>query len=91
MPRSRLPPPAPRGTATMHRGADKQTVGYSHFACIDSGFATIALGATLRRWHGITDVRFFERHSTLCGTWFVNTYPGNRPPSPFRPASLPLF
>ncbi|KOS21985.1 putative monooxygenase [Escovopsis weberi] len=51
-------------------------VTYSQFACIGSGFSAIALGATLKRWHGITDVRFFERHSDLGGTWFANQYPG---------------
>ncbi|KYK59859.1 hypothetical protein DCS_00993 [Drechmeria coniospora] len=55
---------------------EKQPVGYSQFACIGSGFSAIGLGATLKRWYGITDVRFFERHEDLGGTWFVNTYPG---------------
>lgn len=49
---------------------------YSQFACIGSSFSAIALGATLKRWYGITDIRFFERHSELGGTWFTNTYPG---------------
>jgi cation diffusion facilitator CzcD-associated flavoprotein CzcO len=49
---------------------------YSQFACIGTGFSAIGLGATLKRWYGITDVRFFERHSQLGGTWFVNQYPG---------------
>lgn len=49
---------------------------YSQFACIGSGFSAIALGATLKRWYGITDIRFFERHSELGGTWLTNTYPG---------------
>lgn len=56
--------------------AEKQSIGYSQFACIGSGFAAIGLGATLKRWYGITDVRFFERHGDLGGTWFINTYPG---------------
>jgi cation diffusion facilitator CzcD-associated flavoprotein CzcO len=50
---------------------------YSQFACIGTGFSAIGLGATLKRWYGIDDVRFFERHSQLGGTWFVNQYPGN--------------
>ncbi|KJZ75731.1 hypothetical protein HIM_04888 [Hirsutella minnesotensis 3608] len=54
----------------------KQGVTYSQFACIGSGISAIALGATLKRWYGITDVRFFERHDDLGGTWFANTYPG---------------
>ncbi|RFU81121.1 hypothetical protein TARUN_1075 [Trichoderma arundinaceum] len=53
--------------------ADKVT--YSQFACIGTGFSAIALGCTIKRWHGITDVRFFEKHSDLGGTWFVNQYP----------------
>ncbi|KAH6607263.1 hypothetical protein Trco_003576 [Trichoderma cornu-damae] len=51
-------------------------VTYSQFACIGAGFSGIALGCTIKRWHGITDIRFFERHSDLGGTWFVNQYPG---------------
>jgi cation diffusion facilitator CzcD-associated flavoprotein CzcO len=54
---------------------------YSRFACIGSGFSAIGLGATLQRWYGIDDVRFFERHSQLGGTWFVNQYPGMAPPA----------
>lgn len=49
---------------------------YSRFACIGSGFSAIGLGATLKRWYGIDDVRFFEKHSELGGTWFANQYPG---------------
>lgn len=51
---------------------------YSQFACIGAGFSAIGLGATLKRWYGITDVRFFERHSKLGGTWHINQYPGRR-------------
>ncbi|KAF5563133.1 ACB 4-hydroxyacetophenone monooxygenase [Fusarium phyllophilum] len=47
----------------------------SQFACIGAGFSGIALGATLKRWYGITDVLFFERHSDLGGTWYANKYP----------------
>ncbi|POR39696.1 Uncharacterized protein TPAR_00120 [Tolypocladium paradoxum] len=54
---------------------EKQRVGYSQFACIGSGFSAVGLGATLKRWYGITDIHFFERHSDLGGTWFANTYP----------------
>ncbi|KAG6039002.1 hypothetical protein E4U41_003357 [Claviceps citrina] len=49
---------------------------YSRFACIGSGFSAIGLGATLKRWYGITDIQFFERNSDLGGTWFANKYPG---------------
>ncbi|KAK3485558.1 uncharacterized protein B0T23DRAFT_390620 [Neurospora hispaniola] len=49
---------------------------YSQFACIGSGFSAIALGATLQRWYGITDIRFFEKQSQLGGTWHINQYPG---------------
>ncbi|RDA96199.1 hypothetical protein CP533_1618 [Ophiocordyceps camponoti-saundersi (nom. inval.)] len=53
-----------------------QDVSYSQFACIGAGCSAIALGATLKRWYGIDNVRFFERHADLGGTWFINTYPG---------------
>lgn len=49
---------------------------YSQFACIGAGFSGIGLGATLKRWYGISDIRFFERHDQLGGTWYVNQYPG---------------
>ncbi|KAK1995030.1 FAD/NAD(P)-binding domain-containing protein [Colletotrichum falcatum] len=49
---------------------------YTQFACVGTGFSGIALGATLKRWYGIGDIRFFERHADLGGTWFVNQYPG---------------
>ncbi|KAJ4201499.1 hypothetical protein NW767_006587 [Fusarium falciforme] len=49
---------------------------YSQFACIGTGFSAICLGATLKRWYGISDIQFFERYSDLGGTWFGNTYPG---------------
>ncbi|KAL9483335.1 hypothetical protein ACSS6W_002124 [Trichoderma asperelloides] len=52
-----------------------QEPSYSQFACIGTGFSAIALGATLKRWYGITDICFFERHKQLGGTWFVNKYP----------------
>ena len=54
----------------------EQKPSYSQFACIGTGFSAIALGATLKRWYGITDICFFERHKQLGGTWFVNKYPG---------------
>ncbi|CAI4212020.1 unnamed protein product [Parascedosporium putredinis] len=50
-------------------------ISYSQFACIGAGVSAIALGATLKRWYGIDDVRFFERHDKLGGTWHANTYP----------------
>lgn len=49
---------------------------YSQFACIGTGFSAICLGATLKRWYGISDIQFFERYSDLGGTWFGNKYPG---------------
>lgn len=49
---------------------------YSQFACIGTGFSGIALGATLQRWYGITDIRFFDKQSVLGGTWHINQYPG---------------
>lgn len=56
--------------------ATKDKTTYSQFACIGTGFSAIGLGATLKRWYGITDIQFFERHEQLGGTWFVNQYPG---------------
>ncbi|KAG5977502.1 hypothetical protein E4U55_006745 [Claviceps digitariae] len=55
---------------------EKTSLTYSQFACIGSGFSAIGLGASLKRWYGITDIRFFERHSDLGGTWLANKYPG---------------
>ncbi|KAG9494849.1 hypothetical protein J7337_013078 [Fusarium musae] len=54
----------------------ESTSSYSQFACIGAGFSGIALGVTLKRWYKITDIRFFERHSDLGGTWYANKYPG---------------
>lgn len=54
--------------------AEKMT--YSQFACIGTGFSGIALGCTIKRWYGITDIRFFDQNSDLGGTWFANQYPG---------------
>lgn len=56
--------------------SETENISYSQFACIGSGFAAIGLGATLKRWYGIEDVKFFERHNQLGGTWFINRYPG---------------
>ncbi len=52
------------------------TIPYTQFACIGTGFSGIALGATLQRWYGIDDIRFFERTADLGGTWSINRYPG---------------
>lgn len=54
------------------------TESYSRFACIGAGFSAIGLGATLKRRYGITDIKFFERHSQLGGTWHINQYPGEQ-------------
>jgi cation diffusion facilitator CzcD-associated flavoprotein CzcO len=51
-------------------------VSYSQFACIGTGFSAVGLGATLKRWYGIDDIKFFEKHETLGGTWFISQYPG---------------
>lgn len=51
---------------------------YSQFGCIGSGFSAIGLGATLKRWYGLSDIQFFERHSDLGGTWWANKYPGEQ-------------
>ncbi|ERT03339.1 dimethylaniline monooxygenase [Sporothrix schenckii 1099-18] len=55
---------------------EKVDCTYSQFGCIGAGFAGIGLGATLKRWYGITDIRIFERHSDLGGTWHISKYPG---------------
>lgn len=57
-------------------GLSDRDVTYSQFACIGAGFSGIGLGATLKRWYGITDLRIFERESQLGGTWHINQYPG---------------
>ncbi|KAJ5115850.1 flavoprotein [Penicillium angulare] len=49
---------------------------YSQFACIGTGFSAIALGATLKRWYQMDDIRFFERHADCGGTWHISSYPG---------------
>ncbi|KAM7184246.1 hypothetical protein V8F20_012294 [Naviculisporaceae sp. PSN 640] len=49
---------------------------YSQFACIGAGFSGIGLGASLKRWYGITDIRIFDRHTQLGGTWHISKYPG---------------
>ncbi|KAJ4199312.1 hypothetical protein NW759_016138 [Fusarium solani] len=51
-------------------------ITYSRFACIGTGLSGIGLGATLKRWYQIDDVRFFERQSQPGGTWWANQYPG---------------
>ncbi|KAL1887666.1 hypothetical protein Sste5346_010061 [Sporothrix stenoceras] len=56
--------------------SENVTCTYSQFGCIGAGFSGIGLGATLKRWYGITDIRIFERHSNLGGTWFISKYPG---------------
>ncbi|KNG85559.1 dimethylaniline monooxygenase [Aspergillus nomiae NRRL 13137] len=48
----------------------------SQVACIGTGLSAIALGATLQRWYGVDNIRFFERHPSSGGTWFINSYPG---------------
>ncbi|GKT80730.1 dimethylaniline monooxygenase [Colletotrichum tofieldiae] len=53
-----------------------ETASYTQFACVGTGISAIGLGATLKRWYGIDDIRFFERHRELGGTWFINQYPG---------------
>ncbi|KAL2827500.1 hypothetical protein BJY01DRAFT_255663 [Aspergillus pseudoustus] len=49
---------------------------YSQIACVGAGLSAVALGATLKRWYNLDDIRFFERHPTTGGTWYINTYPG---------------
>ncbi|KAF9893639.1 hypothetical protein FE257_010951 [Aspergillus nanangensis] len=52
------------------------TPSYSQIACVGTGLSAIALGATLKRWYSLDDIRFFDRQSDCGGTWFINTYPG---------------
>lgn len=54
----------------------KRLASYSQFACIGTGLSAIALGATLKRWYQMDDIRFFERHSDYGGTWHISSYPG---------------
>jgi cation diffusion facilitator CzcD-associated flavoprotein CzcO len=49
---------------------------FSQVACVGTGLSAVALGAQLNRWYGLRDIRFFERHSTSGGTWWINSYPG---------------
>lgn len=49
---------------------------YSQIACVGTGLSAIALGATLKRWYDLEDIRFFERENDCGGTWYVNSYPG---------------
>lgn len=58
---------------------------YSQVACVGTGLSAIALGATLKRWYNIDDIRFFERQSDCGGTWFINSYPGMYPHNEQRP------
>ncbi|KAM7205830.1 hypothetical protein V8F33_000660 [Rhypophila sp. PSN 637] len=53
-----------------------EAVSYSQFSCIGAGFSGIGLGASLKRWYGITDIRIFDRHTQLGGTWYISRYPG---------------
>ncbi len=49
---------------------------YSTVACIGAGLSGIGLGVQLKRWYDFEDIQFFDRHSELGGTWWINTYPG---------------
>lgn len=49
---------------------------YSKVACVGTGVSGIGLGASLKRWYGETDIKFFERSNHPCGTWNINRYPG---------------
>ncbi|KAH7368441.1 hypothetical protein B0T11DRAFT_349995 [Plectosphaerella cucumerina] len=60
----------------MSRRSSGEPSSYSQFACIGTGVSGIALGATLKRWYGITDIEFFDRNEQLGGTWITNQYPG---------------
>lgn len=49
---------------------------FSQIACVGTGLSAVALGATLKRWYDLEDIRFFDRHPNNGGTWYINTYPG---------------
>ncbi|KAJ6118903.1 hypothetical protein N7471_013523 [Penicillium samsonianum] len=53
-----------------------QVPSFSQVACIGSGLSAVGLGATLKRWYSLDDIKFFERQSGSGGTWWINTYPG---------------
>ena len=63
---------------------------YSQVACVGAGLSAVALGATLKRWYDLEDIRFFERHPTSGGTWYINTYPGSFGQSGYCPSLLRL-
>ncbi|KAL2862407.1 flavin-containing monooxygenase [Aspergillus lucknowensis] len=54
----------------------KSIPSYSQIACVGTGISAIALGATLKRWYQLDDIRFFERNDDCGGTWHINSYPG---------------
>ncbi|PLN86438.1 monooxygenase [Aspergillus taichungensis] len=54
----------------------EKNTSYSQVACIGAGLSAIALGASLKRWYKIDNIRFFERHEESGGTWAINSYPG---------------
>jgi cation diffusion facilitator CzcD-associated flavoprotein CzcO len=60
----------------MSQQAPKSIPSYSQIACVGAGISAIGLGATLKRWYSLDDIRFFERHDDCGGTWHINTYPG---------------
>lgn len=57
-------------------GQGSQVPSFSQVACIGSGLSAVGLGATLKRWYSLDDIKFFERQSGSGGTWWINTYPG---------------
>lgn len=56
--------------------SDNDIIPYSQFICIGAGFSGIALGATLKRWYGISDLVLLDKSPCLGGTWQWNRYPG---------------
>ncbi|OCL09290.1 FAD/NAD(P)-binding domain-containing protein [Glonium stellatum] len=53
-----------------------QIPSFRQVACVGSGLSAVALGATLKIWYGLEDIKFFERHPVSGGTWWINSYPG---------------
>ncbi|KAA8892778.1 monooxygenase [Sphaerosporella brunnea] len=56
--------------------ASKEARFYNDIVCIGGGLSAIALGAHAKITYGITDIHFYERHASMGGTWWINTYPG---------------
>jgi cation diffusion facilitator CzcD-associated flavoprotein CzcO len=52
------------------------SVRYTDIVCIGGGLSALALGARLKLTYNHTSIHYYDRHSSLGGTWAINTYPG---------------